>query len=88
MEDFLLLFSLVFLMLQLLHLLSLVPTFGPLERPKVNQIQFNALRFFFGLGKVSPIAAHLRDSGWVPANPDEIGVHPGLSIGIVSVTSI
>lgn len=65
-------------MLQLLHiLLSLVPTFGPLECPKVNQIQFNALRFFFGQGKASPIAAHLGDSGWVSANPDEIGVHPG-----------
>ena len=30
------------------------------ERPKVK---YNALRFFFGLGKASPIAA---DSGWVP----------------------
>ena len=27
------------------------------ECPKVNQIQYNALRFFSGLGKASPIAA-------------------------------
>ena len=36
------------------------------ERPKINQIQYNALRFFFGLGKASPIAALIGDSGWVP----------------------
>ena len=36
------------------------------ERPRVNQVQYNALRFFFGVGKASPIAALLGDSGWVP----------------------
>ena len=36
------------------------------ERPKVNQIQYHALRFFFGLGKASPTAALIGDSGWVP----------------------
>ena len=33
---------------------------------KFNQIQYNALRFFFGLGKASPIAALIGDSGCVP----------------------
>lgn len=34
--------------------------------PLLNQIQHNALRFFFGLGKTAPIAALIGDSGWVP----------------------
>ena len=34
--------------------------------PLLNQIQHNALRFFFGLGKTTPIAALIGDSGWVP----------------------
>ena len=32
----------------------------------VNQIQYNALGVFFGLGKASPVAALTGDSGWVP----------------------
>ena len=34
--------------------------------PLLNQIQHNALRFFFGLGKTAPIAALIGDSGWIP----------------------
>ena len=34
--------------------------------PLLNQIQHNALRFFFGLGKTAPIAALIGDAGWIP----------------------
>ena len=64
MEDFLLIFSLEFLMLQLLQFIAHFWAFK--EHPKVNQIQYNALKFFFSLGKASPIAALLGDFGWVP----------------------
>ena len=35
------------------------------EHPKVKQIQYHALRFFFGLGKASPTSALIGDSDWL-----------------------
>ena len=36
------------------------------DLPLLSQIQHNALRYFFGLGKTAPLAALTGDSGWVP----------------------
>ena len=49
------------------------------EFPLLNQIQHNALSFFFGLGKTPPIAALRGDSEWIALHADAPPIY-GLKI--------